>query len=162
MKLRMTKTPPYTVHWGVASSPAGKVAVGVTDDGEICRLSYVAGQSIKDVLQEWQDIWPKTSFVKDAKLDDFMTRPIRLVGTRFQNEVWRVIASIPAGTAISYGEVAKRIGNPKAVRAVGTACGANPVAYIIPCHRIVASNGLGGFGSSMDIKKKLLKIEGYL
>ena len=68
---------------------------------------------------------------------------------------------IPAGKVISYGELARRIRNPKAMRAVGTACGANPVPVLVPCHRIIAGNGgLGGFGGGLRMKKALLQAEG--
>jgi O-6-methylguanine DNA methyltransferase len=63
---------------------------------------------------------------------------------------------------LTYGDVAARIGNPKAVRAVGTACGANPVPFVVPCHRVVGANSLGGFSSGIELKKMLLKKEGYL
>jgi O-6-methylguanine DNA methyltransferase len=82
-------------------------------------------------------------------------------GTAFQQLVWNELKRIRAGTVLSYGEVARRIGRPQAARAVGTACGANPLAIIIPCHRVVGSGGgLGGFGGGLGLKKRLLKAEG--
>ena len=73
------------------------------------------------------------------------------------------MAKIPAGRVVTYGGLAARIGKPKASRAVGGACGANPVPYMVPCHRVIASNGaLGGFSGGLDVKEKLLKAEGYL
>ncbi|HUJ10621.1 MAG TPA: methylated-DNA--[protein]-cysteine S-methyltransferase [Verrucomicrobiae bacterium] len=81
-------------------------------------------------------------------------------GTDFQQRVWRVLAKIPCGQTRSYAWVAQKLGKPKAARAVGAACGANPVPVIIPCHRVVASNGaLGGFGGGLPMKKRLLRIE---
>jgi len=82
-------------------------------------------------------------------------------GTAFQKAVWRELKKIPRGQTRTYGEVAKAIGRPKAVRAVGSACGANPVPLFIPCHRVVAQNGLGGFGAGLPWKKLLLKLEGW-
>ncbi len=84
-----------------------------------------------------------------------------LTGTPFQKEVWRALREIPYGETRSYGQIAARIGRPKAARAVGRACGKNPVALVVPCHRVIASDGsLGGFSSGLAIKKALLEREG--
>ena len=81
--------------------------------------------------------------------------------TEFQKSVWRAMLKISTGKTKSYGEIAAAIGNPKAVRAVGGACGANPVPVLVPCHRVLAANKkLGGFGSGLDWKRKLLAREG--
>jgi O-6-methylguanine DNA methyltransferase len=80
-------------------------------------------------------------------------------GTEFQKKVWTEIAQIPYGQTRTYGELARAIGNPGSARAVGLACGANPLALIIPCHRVVGASGLGGFAGGADIKKKLLEQE---
>ena len=81
-------------------------------------------------------------------------------GTTFQRKVWRVLTKIPFGQTRSYGWVAQKIGKPNASRAVGAACGANPVPVIIPCHRVVASDGsLGGFGGGLPMKRRLLAVE---
>lgn len=80
-------------------------------------------------------------------------------GTNFQKAVWNEIRKIPRGQTRTYGEIAAAIGRPKAVRAVGSACGANPLPLFIPCHRVVAKNGLGGFGSGLPWKKLLLEME---
>ena len=83
-----------------------------------------------------------------------------MTGTKFQQAVWKELQKIPLGKLTSYAEVAKRINNPKAVRAVGSACGANPVPILVPCHRVIASNGaLGGFGGGLPLKKKMLTAE---
>lgn len=83
-------------------------------------------------------------------------------GTPFQQAVWNALKKIPRGKTRTYGEIAAVIGRPKAVRAVGTACGANPLPVFIPCHRVTAKNGLGGFGSGLPWKILLLKSEGSL
>jgi len=83
-------------------------------------------------------------------------------GTAFQMAVWGKLKKIPQGQTLTYGEIAAAIGHPKAVRAVGSACGANPLPVFIPCHRVVAANGLGGFGSGLPWKILLLKMEGAL
>ena len=87
--------------------------------------------------------------------------PLDLAGTAFQKSVWRAMSKISLGKTKSYGEVASAIGRPKAVRAVGGACGANPVPVLVPCHRVLAANKkLGGFSSGLDWKRSLLKREG--
>ena len=84
-------------------------------------------------------------------------------GTAFQQSVWQALLAIPPGETLSYGEVSRRIGNPKAVRAVGGAIGRNPVSIIVPCHRVVGSNGtLTGYGGGLDRKTALLRLEGVL
>ena len=81
-------------------------------------------------------------------------------GTPFQQKVWRELLEIPYGETISYGELARRIGNPNASRAVGLANGSNPIPIIIPCHRVIGSNGkLTGYGGGLPIKEKLLALE---
>jgi len=85
----------------------------------------------------------------------------KLPGTPFQKRVWKELIKIPYGTVISYKELARRVGKPKAYRAVGNANGKNPIPVIIPCHRVIAADGsLGGYSSGLHIKKKLLKLEG--
>jgi methylated-DNA-[protein]-cysteine S-methyltransferase len=86
--------------------------------------------------------------------------PLAPQGTPFQKEVWRSLCDIPYGDTTSYGELARRIGNPKAVRAVGLANGSNPISIIIPCHRVIGSNGsLVGYGGGLPIKQALLALE---
>lgn len=86
--------------------------------------------------------------------------PFALAGTAFQRSVWRQLQQIPYGETISYGELARRVGNPKASRAVGSANGANPLPILIPCHRVIASDGtLGGFGGGLPTKQTLLALE---
>ena len=92
-------------------------------------------------------------------LEDF-DLPLAPEGTPFQQSVWKELCAIPYGETISYGELARRIGNPKASRAVGLANGSNPIPIIIPCHRVVGSDGkLTGYGGGLPIKEKLLALE---
>lgn len=85
---------------------------------------------------------------------------LNLQGTEFQKKVWKAVASIPYGKTLSYKELAEKIQNPKAVRAVGTANAKNPFCILIPCHRVIAHNGdLGGYSGGLMIKQKLLEIE---
>lgn len=87
--------------------------------------------------------------------------PLHLEGTKFQRRAWAEMSEIPYGTTISYAQQARRIGNPGATRAVGTANGANPIPIIIPCHRVIASDGsLGGYALGLTMKRRLLALEG--
>lgn len=86
--------------------------------------------------------------------------PLAPKGTEFRRRVWAELLKIPFGETVSYGQIAARIGNPAACRAVGSANGANPIALIIPCHRVIGSNGtLTGYGGGLDLKEKLLAWE---
>ena len=86
--------------------------------------------------------------------------PVETPGTSFQREVWRALRAIPCGTTTSYGKLAARIGHPDAVRAVGTANGANPIAVVVPCHRVIGANGsLTGYGGGIERKRWLLNHE---
>lgn len=83
-----------------------------------------------------------------------------LKGTHFQTDIWMQIAKVKYGKTVSYSELAAKLKNKNAVRAVGSACGKNPVPIIIPCHRVLAKNSIGGFGGGIPLKKKLMDIEG--
>ena len=85
--------------------------------------------------------------------------PIKLEGTDFQKKVWNEMKNIPYGKVVSYGELAKLVGRPKAVRAIGSVCHNNKILILIPCHRVVAKNSLGGFGCGIDMKIRLLELE---
>lgn len=87
--------------------------------------------------------------------------PLKLIGTEFQKAVWRELAEIPFGVSISYAELARRVGQPTATRAVGAANGRNPISIIVPCHRVIATSGkLTGYGGGLENKKWLLNHEG--
>lgn len=86
--------------------------------------------------------------------------PLAPVGTPFQRSVWDALCAIPYGETVSYGEIARRVGRPAAVRAVGAANGSNPIPILIPCHRVIGANGtLTGYGGGLDRKRKLLALE---
>lgn len=105
-----------------------------------------------------------------AQLDEYLNEerrefdiPLLMVGTKFQKKVWTALMRVPYGTTSSYLKLAQEIGNPKAVRAVAGANGANAIGLIIPCHRIIGSNGeLVGYGGGLPVKKRLLKLENNL
>ncbi|HHX29104.1 MAG: methylated-DNA--[protein]-cysteine S-methyltransferase [Bacillota bacterium] len=88
------------------------------------------------------------------------TVPVTLEGPPFHSKVWRYLAKIPFGRVESYGQIALNLGRPGAARAVGNACAANPVVLIVPCHRVLATSGLGGFGGGLPAKEWLLRHEG--
>ena len=83
-------------------------------------------------------------------------------GTSFQQLVWSALCDIPVGQTVTYGTIANRIGRPESARAVGQACGANPIPFLIPCHRVISSTGIGGFSLGLDLKIKLFKIESIM
>jgi len=85
---------------------------------------------------------------------------MELDGTPFQREVWAELSRIPYGKTISYGELARRVGRPNGPRAVGQANGRNPIPIVVPCHRVLASNGIGGYGGGLKVKRALLALEG--
>ncbi|MBI4431090.1 MAG: methylated-DNA--[protein]-cysteine S-methyltransferase [Candidatus Omnitrophica bacterium] len=117
-----------------------------------------------DVARKWIHI-AETSLQRYFKGDSqaFRNIPLDIQGTPFQKKVWAALRRIPPGKTLSYAEIARRIGSPKAFRAVGTACGKNPVALIVPCHRVVGSGkSLGGYAGGIRIKKQLLKHENAL
>lgn len=98
-----------------------------------------------------------------GRVDALEDQPVSMLGTEFQVGVWKQLRRIPPGRVISYAELAKRVGNPKAQRAVGAANGCNPVALFVPCHRVIAANGtLWGYGGGLDRKRYLLELEGAI
>lgn len=98
-------------------------------------------------------------------LDDRLKKfslPLDVQATPFHRQVLKRVARIPYGKTMSYGEIAAALGNPRAARAVGTANARNNLPLVVPCHRVVGTNGLGGYGGGLSVKKKLLKMEGAL
>ncbi len=118
---------------------------------------------VPEVVRDWHRL---TSRAVKAALKGQLTNdlpPLDLVGTEFQKAVWAALKAIPLGKTLTYGEVAVKIGNPKATRAIGMACGANPIPILIPCHRVVAaSSKIGGFSGGLHWKRQLLAAEGVL
>ena len=114
-----------------------------------------------DEIREWHQITESALNKLLAGEKPVKFPPLDMVGTDFQKSVWRAMLKIPPGKTKSYGEVAEAIGKPGAVRAVGGACGANPIPVFVPCHRVLAANKkIGGFGSGLHWKYKLLEREG--
>lgn len=158
-----------TVEYGLHPTPFGPVFVAVTQRG-ICRLGFVEETRIDAMLAELSRDWPSSSIRRnDGATRDvidtlFHQRPgdrpgplsVHVKGTNFQIAVWRALLRIPAGTLASYSQVATVLGRPKASRAVGNAIGANPVALLIPCHRVIQQSGaLGGYRWGVEKKQML-------
>ena len=147
-----------TIEYAVHETPFGRIFIAVTSRG-ICKLSFMDQSNIKEHLFFLKKKWPfavinendaKTRDVVDAMFNRSINldRPISLhvSGTNFQVSVWRALLRIPPGAVVSYTQVANVIGRPRSARAVGTAIGANPAAFIIPCHRVIQQTGkLGGY-----------------
>ena len=146
-------------------SPIGPLLLA-GEGTDLCVLSFPSGSRALDPDESWRE--DRTVFTECFRqLDDYFSGkrlefdlPLRPQGTPFQQSVWAQLVQIPYGETISYGELASRIGNRNASRAVGAANGANPIAIIIPCHRVIgADRSMTGFGGGIDLKRKLLNHE---
>jgi len=146
-------------------SPLGPLLLAADDVG-LREILFVNGRHKAKPQPSWTDnAAPLKPAIRQLRayfageLEKF-DLPLAPEGTPFQCEVWHRLSEIPYGETISYGELARRIGNPKASRAVGLANGSNPIPIIIPCHRVIGSNGkLTGYGGGLPIKEKLLALE---
>jgi methylated-DNA-[protein]-cysteine S-methyltransferase len=150
----------------IDDSPAGPLLLAGNRDG-LRVLSFGAGSRPRAIDPSWApDTTGELSGVR-RELDEYFagrlrafSTPLAFEGTPFQHDVWTELCRIPYGETISYGELARRIRKPDAVRAVGAANGANPIAIIVPCHRVIGANGsLTGFGGGLPVKKALLALE---
>ena len=153
-------------------SPVGKLHIASSDKG----LVQVNLRDEKDFFCELRHSFPDANLVESEEKNQLVIReleeyfagerkefsvPLHLKGTEFHQRVWRALCEIPFGKTASYKEIAERIGNPKAIRAVGQANHRNPIPIIIPCHRVIGANGhLTGYGGGMEMKEKLLVHEG--
>jgi len=155
------------IHWGWFESPFGEMLVMGTARG-ICGLGFSAEFGRDHTLQDMQARWPEAEFVQDnAALQEPVAgllggshTKLLMIGAPFQIKVWEALLAIPSGQVTTYSEIARHIGNPKAVRAVGTAVGRNPVSWLIPCHRALRkSGGLGGYHWGLPVKRALLAWE---
>jgi methylated-DNA-[protein]-cysteine S-methyltransferase len=154
------------VYYTQIESPIGRLLLA-GDEAGLQQVNFVNGR--------YQQLKPDPEWIEDPKPLREATRqlcayfggelenfdlPLTMQGTPFQLNVWKNLCDIPYGETISYGELACRVGNPKASRAVGLANGSNPVAIIVPCHRVIGSNGkLTGYGGGLPVKEKLLALE---
>lgn len=161
------------IRFTAGDSPLGNVLVAATDKG-VCAVSLRESESVAE--DSLRARFPRAEITRDdaalkPALDSVLARiagrnldgvlPLDLQGTDFQQEVWNQLLAIPPGSTRSYLDVAQAIKRPKATRAVAQACGANPVAVVVPCHRVVMSDGsIGGYSGLPGVKKALLAVEG--
>lgn len=146
-------------------TPIGELLLA-GEDGALAMIGFPKGSMRRDPEAEWiynekplanarQQL--EEYFAGDRKDFDL---PLKIEGTEFQVSVLKALQEIPYGQTVSYGEIARRIGRPKAVRAVGAANGRNPIPIVVPCHRVIGSSGdLTGFGGGLDTKEALLRLE---
>ncbi len=145
--------------------PVGPLLL-VADEAGLRKIHFINGRHPAKPAPEWREDPTKLQetirqlrayFAGELETFDLTLAP---QGTPFQLKIWNLLREIPYGETISYGELARRAGNPKASRAVGLANGANPIPIIIPCHRVIGSSGkLTGYGGGLPIKEKLLALE---
>lgn len=159
-----------TIFQGWFDSPFGRALVMGTEKG-LCGLGFAAEAGEEACTADLQSRWPGARYV-DApeRLAPWVRSafgevagektPLYLIGAPFQIKVWEALLSIPSGQVTTYSEIAQSIGNPRAVRAVGTAVGRNPISWLIPCHRALRkSGGLGGYHWGLPVKRALLAYE---
>lgn len=160
------------IHFAVGECSLGSILVAKSEKG-VCAI--LLGDDPEALVRDLQDRFPKADLVGGdkgfeklvAKVVGYIENPslgidlpLDVRGTAFQQRVWQALREVPPGSTASYGDIAKRIGEPKAVRAVASACGANPIACVIPCHRILRRDGsLSGYRWGIDRKRALLKRE---
>ena len=157
--------PAETLYWHEIDSPVGRLLLAGNGESLI-QVCFQSGPRPLQPPHDWiDDAGPFRTPI--AQLGEYFAGerhrfdlPLAPRGTDFQRRVWRALTEIPYGRTISYGELARRIGNPSASRAVGLANGANPLPIIVPCHRVIGADGsLTGFGGGLPIKRKLLALE---
>ena len=160
-----------TIYWGWFDSPFGPALVMGTDKG-ICGIALAAETGPEPAMADMKSRWPKAGYVEDpGRLAPWVARafpktgepvdaPLYLIGAPFQIKVWEALLRIPTGQVTTYSDIARVIGHPKAVRAVGTAVGRNPISWLIPCHRALRkSGGLGGYHWGLPVKRAMLAWE---
>lgn len=162
-----------TFFFDMVDTPVGGLAIVADERGAMCMLSFDGESELwrNDFARRFpgaklvarHDPFGHASALKAYFAGDMEALdkiPVVFGGTSFQNKVWKQLRRIPVGKTLSYGALAKKIGEPKAMRAVGLANGSNPIAVIVPCHRVIGSDGsLTGFGGGLPRKKWLLEHE---
>lgn len=161
-----------TIFWGWFDSPFGPALVMGTDKG-ICGIGFAAETGAEATMADLLSRWPRAQFVEDpaalrpwalaafgAGAAGKAATPLYLIGAPFQIKVWEALLCIPTGHVTTYAELAGAVGHPRAVRAVGTAVGRNPVSFLIPCHRAMRKDGaLGGYHWGLPVKRAILAWE---
>ncbi|MCA3506159.1 MAG: methylated-DNA--[protein]-cysteine S-methyltransferase [Rhodobacter sp.] len=159
------------IFWGRFDSPFGPALVMGTGKG-ICGIAFTAETGEAGAMADLRGRWPKADFVEaPLRLHDWVRgafgqagaaqpTPLYLIGAPFQIKVWEALLRIPSGQVTTYSDLATAVGHPRAVRAVGTAVGRNPVSWLIPCHRALRkSGGLGGYHWGLPVKRAMLAWE---
>ncbi|MFU1479054.1 methylated-DNA--[protein]-cysteine S-methyltransferase [Roseovarius sp. C7] len=158
------------IRWGWFNSPFGESLVMGTARG-ICGIGFAAEMGREATMADLRGRWPAAEFVEDAAalrawvetaygLREGGEAPLYLIGAPFQIKVWEALLRVPSGQVTTYSEIAQSIGRPRAVRAVGTAVGRNPISLLIPCHRALRkSGGLGGYHWGLPVKRTILAWE---
>jgi AraC family transcriptional regulator of adaptative response/methylated-DNA-[protein]-cysteine methyltransferase len=174
-KTKKAKEPAATaVRYASMPSPIGTLYVFLTENG-ICAIRRAERADETDCLDEVRALIPGAKLIHDAKAltpvlqqlrerlngeRETLDTPLDLRGSPFFLKVWQTMQKVPWGKTWSYQELARRAGRPKAVRAAASACARNPVGILVPCHRIISSDGsLGGYGGGLDMKRALLESE---
>jgi len=174
MKTHPKGTAPQVIRFGTGATPAGQALVALTPRG-LCALRLLEGTTTAAEVEDLRRKFPRAEFREDRQAAETMVRqinavlegqqeartiPLDLHGTSFQQRVWHTLLKVPRGTTWSYSQLAEKIGNPRAVRAVASACARNPVGLIVPCHRILRCDGsLGGYYWGPERKRALLQLE---
>jgi AraC family transcriptional regulator, regulatory protein of adaptative response / methylated-DNA-[protein]-cysteine methyltransferase len=163
-----------SVRWGVHETPFGDALFAVTARG-LCGLRFVEAGRPNDAVTELQARWPGSAFAEDARQTEPFARevvsrmqgaaarplPLLMIGSPFQVRVWQALLAIPEGKLSSYADLARLAGAANASRAVGSALAANPIGYLIPCHRVIRSTGaIGDYRWGCIRKRALLGVEG--
>ena len=160
------------INWGWFDSPFGPALIMATEKG-ICGIGFSAESGEDDALADLTSRWPRAAFHQDeTAVAPFAAQAfphagsnrepaqLFLIGAPFQIKVWEALMQIPTGYVTTYSDIARAIGHPKAVRAVGTAVGRNPISWLIPCHRALRkSGGLGGYHWGLPVKRTMLAWE---
>lgn len=157
------------IHWGWYDSPFGPALVMGTERG-LCGIAFAAETGPEAAMADLRARWPRAAYAEDpAALRPWADAAfgaaggearLFLIGAPFQIKVWEALLRIPSGHVTTYSEIAEAIGHPRAVRAVGTAVGRNPVSWLIPCHRALRkSGGLGGYHWGLPVKRAMLAFE---
>jgi methylated-DNA-[protein]-cysteine S-methyltransferase len=161
----MTHAEQITMNYTTIESPVGPLLLAA-DDAGLCFISFAGKQRAVQPRREWKEnakpfgeVTRQLRAYFRGELTEFDV-PLNLQGTEFQLRVWNSLLKIPYGETTSYGALARELGQPNAMRAVGLANGSNPIPIIVPCHRVIGSNGsLTGYGGGLSIKEKLLALE---
>lgn len=146
-------------------TPIGELLLA-GEEGALSMIGFPKGAMRRDPEPDWIYNEKPLAAARQQLQEYFVGQrkefdlPLQLTGTEFQVSVLRALQQIPYGETVSYGEIARRIGRPKAMRAVGAANGRNPIPIVVPCHRVIGSSGdMTGFGGGIDTKEALLRLE---